>query len=327
MIKLWQEATYHQKLYCLLFIGLILRLGWAITIPIIPVSDSVIYATTAKNLLEFGVYGIDPNQPFSYWPVGTAAIYAAGYKLFGLNPWTVVFLNITASLGLIYSSATLAKRWLNERVSLLTAAFLTFWPSLIFYVTLFASEIFFSLFVNLSLLAWRIDSRHWVARTMLAGLMLSIATYIRPITLLLPFVLAGIELVQTKRYKRPTLAFLITIAVLTVTIAPWSVRNSRLHNGFVLISTNGAPNLWMGNNPNSTGTYMPLPMSVKNLNERVRAQLLGAKARQFIQEHPGRTAILYLRKLVHTHPQRDHSCPLERPRASNNIRKKCISSS
>lgn len=301
MNKLWRTASYQQKLTCILITGLVLRLIWVLLIPVTPVSDSVIYATTAKNIALHGVYGIEPNQPFSYWPVGTAAIYAIGYKLFGMSTATVIALNLVASLGLVYTSALLAQRWFDERVALVTAGFLALWPSLIFYVTVFASEIFFSLFVNLSLLAWRLDCRTWVTRTILSGLMLAIATYIRPITLLFPLLLFVIELVRTKTFIRPILAFFLSVLVLALAIAPWSVRNTRLHNGFVLISTNGGPNLWMGNNPNTTGAYMPLPEHVKNLNERDRAQLLGAEAKQYILEHPGRTATMFLRKLFHTH--------------------------
>ena len=56
-------------------------------------------------------------------------------------------------------------------------------------------------------------------------------------------------------------------AAIAATIAPWSIRNNAVFGEFVLLSTNGGPNLWMGNNPDSTGFYMPLPSSVDGLSE------------------------------------------------------------
>jgi hypothetical protein len=84
-------------------------------------------------------------------------------------------------------------------------------------------------------------------------------------------------------------------------IAPWTLRNLRELGSPVLISTNGATNTWMGNNPEASGAYMPLPPDVSGMNEVTRSELLRQRAEQFVVEHPGRAATLFFRKLIITH--------------------------
>lgn len=285
----------------MVLLGLFFRLVWGLLVPVEPVSDSVVYARTAENIALHGVYGVEPDKPFSYWPVGAAAVYALGYKLFGISSTVVVLLNLIASVALIYTSGLLACRWFDKKTALVTVGILACWPSLIMYVTIFASEIFFALFCNLALLAWRMETRRWVLRAVITGVMIAAASYVRPVSLLLPFVLGGIEIILTKRVAQSVIAIFIVLVASAAVIAPWAVRNSQLHGGFVLISTNGGPNLWMGNNQDSTGSYMPLPEFTRKISEYERDKVLGAEAKEYMFENPGHTAIMFFRKLIDTH--------------------------
>lgn len=295
------NAAFERRLALVLVVGFCLRLAWALAVPVDPVADSVIYARTAENLALHGVFGITPDEPFSYWPVGTSAIYALGYVLFGVDTASAVGLNLAAGLLLVYTSALLARRWFGERTALWVAILLAAWPSLVMYVTLLASEIFFAVFVNLALLAWRSEAQRWKVAAVLAGLMIAAASYVRPVALLLPLVLASIELLRAHRPRRTLTVAAIALATAMLAIAPWAVRNLHLHGGLVIISTNGGPNLWMGNNPGSDGGYMPLPESVRTLSEYDRAAHLGNEAKRYMLENPARTAAMFLRKLADTH--------------------------
>lgn len=294
-------TAFDRKLFGILLAALALRLAWALAVPVEPLADSVIYARTAENLALHGVFGIEPDQPFSYWPVGTSAIYALGHLAFGAGPLGAIVLNLIAGLLLVATSALLARRWYGDSVALLTAAILAAWPSLVMYTTILASEIFFGVFVNLALLAWRHDARRWAMRALVAGLMIAAASYVRPVALLLPAVLAGIDLLQSRRLGRTVAVVTVAFAAVAVAIAPWAYRNTRLHGGFVMISTNGGPNLWMGNNPRSDGGYMPLPEEAMQFSEYERARRLGEEARRYMLDDPARTAALFVRKLVDTH--------------------------
>jgi hypothetical protein len=85
-----------------------------------------------------------------------------------------------------------------------------------------------------------------------------------------------------------------------VAIAPWSLRNARLFDRFVLISTNGGANTWMGNNPGSAGAYMELP-PLPGLNEAERDAYLGREARRYILDHPLRFVAATAVKVARLH--------------------------
>ena len=92
-----------------------------------------------------------------------------------------------------------------------------------------------------------------------------------------------------------------SVLAMSVCIAPWTFRNMRELGAPVLISTNGPANLWMGNNPDANGAYIPLPADVSPLSEVERSKVLGGRARQLTRSDPGRDAELVVRKLVITH--------------------------
>ena len=75
-IARWNAVSFNRRLAALVGLGLALRMLWALVMPVIPESDSYVYWVTAGNLADHGVFGMTPDDPFSYWPVGASAIYA-----------------------------------------------------------------------------------------------------------------------------------------------------------------------------------------------------------------------------------------------------------
>jgi hypothetical protein len=99
-------------------------------------------------------------------------------------------------------------------------------------------------------------------------------------------------------------AFIIgsVLAALSASLlfAPWAYRSVALFDRFVLVSANGGVNLWMGNNPESTGGYMALP-DKRFLNEVDRDHYYGHEALNFIQLHPVEYAKLSLNRAMMTY--------------------------
>ena len=79
---------------------------------------------------------------------------------------------------------------------------------------------------------------------------------------------------------------LFSLIVVAVTIAPWTIRNAKVFGHFVPMSTSDGVNLWMGNNPNSSGSYLPLPAPVQGLSEYDQNKILSEDALLYISEHP-----------------------------------------
>ena len=134
--------------------GLLLRCIWAITIPLVPVSDSFAYDSFARTLVSHGVYGWSAEEPSAYWPVGTAAIVAATYWCFGDTYAGVVALNLVASVMTMYFVFRLGEAYFGAAAGLGASAIIAFWPNLIMFTTILSSELYFIALTVIGLYFW-----------------------------------------------------------------------------------------------------------------------------------------------------------------------------
>lgn len=266
-------------------VALVFRLSWAMTIPVVPVSDGHAYDVFAQNIaLGYG-YGWEPYKPSAYWPVGTSAIYAFFYWAFGHHYLVVALFQVAVGLAVVVAATYLARRWFDTQVALATAWILACWPLLIEYTTLLASELYFLLFVMAAYWFAGAPRPAW-ARGTLSGVFLAAANYVRPVALLLPPLLYAKEMLERHRQRAAILACVICVAATAACIAPWSLRNWHAFDRFVLMSTNGGRVLWMGNNPDADTGYMLEP-KLNVDNEADFDRLLGQRATEYILHEPG----------------------------------------
>jgi hypothetical protein len=290
-----------QSAIAVLVIALGLRLAWAILIPVIPVSDSVAYDALANTLATHGVYGWNPNEPTAFWPVGTSALYAALYTLFGHNFIPVVGLNIVLGTAIVGQTMWLTRLFCDNKTAIFAGSILAIWPSQIAYVTIIASELPFTFFVLLGFCAWYSPVLSRLAQGAATGLAFAAASYVRPIALLLPVVLWFTALPDLRKMREKLLVMMLAMMVIAASIAPWTIRNTRLYNHFMLLSSNGGVTLWMGNNPDSEGIYTSPPASMKNLNEYEREKQLSAIAWRYIIDHPFSFVVRTTKKAILLH--------------------------
>ena len=281
--------------------ALVLRVAWGILVPVVPVADSNAYDVFARVLTEHGVYGWTPGEPSAYWPVGTSAIYAAIYSVFGIAYPPIVALNIALSTCIVGLTMWLGIMFFNQTTATIAGGLMAVWPSEVFYVTILASEIPFTLFVLLGFGAWFTSGLSNTTRALTTGLALGAASYIRPVALLLPLIFWLSTLPNWHRARERFVVMILATAVIALMIAPWSARNTKLFGHLVLLSTNGGTNLWMGNNPESTGFYMPLPTATDSLDEYTRDTILGEQAKQYIKEYPVSFVMRTIQKAVMLH--------------------------
>ncbi|WP_170064731.1 ArnT family glycosyltransferase [Caldimonas caldifontis] len=296
--KPWPDA---RRLMWIVVAAVLLRLIWALLIPVVPLSDSAGYDIFARNLVEHGVFGWTPEQPFAFWPPGTSFLYAAMYWVFGYGHTSLIVLHILISVGLILTSARVAHRFYGEDAALWCGTLLAVWPTLIMFTTILASELLFALLTVAALDAWTARSGSAWRRGVLAGLLLGMAALVRPQALLLPGVY-GLALVLSSPNPRQVLGLQLRTAlmsglVMAVLIAPWAWRNYQLYDEFVLISTNGGITLWMGNTPGTGGSHMNVPASIAELPDNEQARVLGAMAREYILADPAAFAMRAVRKV------------------------------
>ncbi len=280
-------------------VALLLRLAWAACVPVDPVSDGVLYDAFAKSIASGHGFAFADGTMTEYWPVGTSAIYASLYVVFGEQPGVLPTFQALIGASIVYLTWRLAEQTLGGRVAAVAAWMTALWPLLIEFTTVNASELLFITVVLLALnvwISWRIPPTF---RMILWGASIAAATYIRPTALPIALALPAIQWLIDRNWRTLVHGLLVSAVTATLLFAPWSYRSLVLFDRFVLVSANGGVNLWMGNNPESTGGYMDLPARTF-ATEVDRDHFYGAVAVKFILTHPIEYATLSLKRAVTT---------------------------
>lgn len=300
--SLGEETAWPAALWGIVGLGLLLRIVWAVLIPVDPVSDGVAYHTFATNIVTHGVYGWNAEEPAAYWPVGTSAILAFLYLLFGVNFLPVVVLNIAVSVGVILQVFWLARHYFDVRAGLLAAAIIAVWPSLIMYTSVIASEVIFIFLLLGGLIAHEARWRNFWVGVLATGLLWAAAAYVRPLALLVPIVFGASALFRGQiGLVRAAIRLVLIFVIMGAAIAPWSARNTEVFGERVLISTNFGPVFWMGNNPDTNGGYQRTPPWAGELNEIQRSNRLKEEAFAYVAAEPGAFVLRTLAKFVRLH--------------------------
>jgi hypothetical protein len=281
-----------------LALGLVLRLVWTAAVPVVPVFDCRWYDQFARNLANGEGYGFGPGAPTAFWPVGPSFLYSLVYRAVGVHVEAAALFNVVVALVGIWFAMRFAELCFGRRIAVLTGLLLAVWPEQIEFVTVLSSELAFNLFLLMWVVAWRSESRglrsFWVRGTLM-GAAGAAACYMRPVGLLLPAVLLGIDLVRSRRMMRPVATAAVSCAVMLALIAPWTLRNWRELHGFAPISTNGGLNLYEGNHAGPFGEADALPEATDTMTEMERDRYGMREGLGYIRSHPGvfveRTAV------------------------------------
>jgi len=132
------------------------------------------------------------------------------------------------------------------------------------------------------------------------GLLWGVATLTRAGTLMYaPAIILWLLLAMPSWKMRLTAVVAVTIPFALV-LAPWAIRNTSVHGKFVPLSTQGGVQLYIANNPESTGVMAidqgrvdkTRAQRFPNFSEADRDKLFQAEAVKFIRENPRRFAQL-----------------------------------
>lgn len=303
-----EAKGWAPVVWLIVVIGLALRLGWALLAGVDPIeSDPQIYAVFSKNIALHGTYGFEPDQPGAFWAVGASAIYAGAYLLFGVGETAVIVTNLLFSVLILVGTYDLGRRWFGETTGRVALGIMAFWPTLILFTAVMASELHFLGLMLVALMAWdRAVAPGGLARRAgflaLAGLLFAGATYVRPIGLLIPAALAIAAVLRNPRQAGPTLvAAVVVTGLIFAAISPWSARNERVLGERVFLSTNFWPNFWIGNNPLGDGQFMYLPPETENMTEIERAHFMKEIALDNLRTYPVLTVLKWPMKAVRMH--------------------------
>lgn len=194
-----------------------------------------------------------PQYPGAWQPPGQTVFAAAALALSGGNLIGVKLAQVllgVLSVALVYG---LGRAWLGHPEGLVAAWICALYPNLVAFSHYLWSETLFT-FLLLGAL-WCLTRRPGapLARDALAGgLLLGLAALTRAtIFYFLPVLIAWMAWAYRPRWRQALAAGSLVALAATLLVVPWSVRNTRLHGGFVWIETNNGYNLWRGNGPDS----------------------------------------------------------------------------
>lgn len=265
MKSLTHSSAEHRGalvLMAVLILSLTLKLTvWAILLPTpdrFENLDSALYDSSARSLLHLGAFTPSPELPGiaeTRRTPGYPLFLAGSYALFGEHYAPVLFVQILISVATIALVYWLARRLWDTRVAALAAVLLLLdIPSFTSSLKVMSDTLFVFLTTALLAAGAAVILRDRKTLPALAvGVLLTLATFIRPVTyyLVVPLALGVILMAATKRWRWRTsmVVLLVIVAPYVLGVGAWQVRNGRLTGssefcsleGFSLLYYRGAP--------------------------------------------------------------------------------------
>ncbi len=259
----------HPVLLVLLVASGVRLVALAAAADAIPLLDERTYTQRAHALLDgrgflgsyqswvrhpTGMLSELPQYPGAWQPPGQTVLMAGVMALSGRSVLAVKLVQVvlsTLSVALVYA---LGRAWFGARAGLAAAWLAALYPNLIAFSHYLWSETLFVFWLLLALVALTRSREEppGVGDAVLGGVALGLGALTRgTLFLFLPVLAAWLVWAHRRRWRLALGRAALAVAVATLLIVPWSVRNTALHGGFVWIDTNAPYNLWRGNGPDT----------------------------------------------------------------------------
>ena len=263
--------------------------------------DEPAYYNLATNLATLHMYTASGTYPTAFFPPG----YPFLLSVFVFLGADIVALRIVNFVGLALSIILLHRlvRSIRGEVSGTAAAIMVlFYPVLIYTAGILYPQ---TIATTLLLLALVLIARSHVPsgrRAATAGITWGALILMVP-AFVFSMLVAGAWMLLAFRKSALWPTFLMFVFAALV-VGPWTVRNYKIFDSFVLVSTNGGVNLLLGNFEDATvsgrGTWIANYTDMtKGMYEAERDRFYRDKAIEWIQNNKMEAARLYVRKVLH----------------------------
>jgi hypothetical protein len=252
------------------------------------------------------------------YPLLLAAI-GAGAREYTASPARVKIAQAILGALAVWIVGLLARRAAGPAAGVAAAGLASVYPPLVWICAYVLSEALYSTIALIAVLLLdhamdlggpsgrRSSAGRSVAIATTAGLATGAAVLVRP-AMLFFFPLAFFWLLW---HRRLTLAVALTAGTVLV-VAPWTTRNLRVYDRFVLVASEGGVTFWTGNHPLARGEGdLAANPAIKAAELEFRAAHPAATAEEleplyyrdaldYIAAHPGRWLLLLVRKAFYT---------------------------
>ncbi len=258
-------------------------------------SDELEYHSLAASLVEDGVYAID-GKPTAYRPVGYPLFVASVYAFVGSSPLAVRFIQalLDVMIGLVLFR--LASRY-SKRSGFVAAGIWMIYVPAVLYANRLLSETFFTFLLILVALVATTGKPRGLTSWLLVGPLFALLTLIKPWMILF----VAFWYAHSVRLNTPPKTIVLSALLFFSLIAPWIVRNA-IQFGVPTLSLNSGINLYIGNNPRSTGAYkgvFPHELLRHSHDEVALDRNARSMAFAYLLEHPEKFVTNGLKKIGH----------------------------
>ncbi len=274
--------------------------------------DAEGYWELAQKLVageEFSLY--QPPRQVHRMP-GFPAVLALSMKIFGESRFAARCLLAVIGTAACASVYWLGRQLFDERVALIACGLTAISPVMTGLSVMFWSETLFALTLTLSLCCaahWlpaecrepKADSRYPFLWSLLTGISIAIATYVRPSWMLAGPLLAVLIVLFKKPRGKACLESTVMLLGLFGALLPWAWRNHEVSGHWVFTTLWSGPSLYDGLNPDANGDSNMQFFERDNLMAKMSEwdvdQHYKQAAWQYARQHPGRAVELTFLKL------------------------------
>jgi len=277
------------------------------------IQDQISYHALALRLLggfgytfDTGWYPFTPaNTPTAHWSFLYPLYLASVYSVFGVYPLVArllqtVFVGIATGF-LLYR---LSRRVFGETVALITVGIAALYTYFVYYSAALMTE---ALFMVASLgvleISYLLVERPTWLRAIFLGVVLAIAVLLRQAILLFIPVLF-IWLWSAGRKRLSLWHFFIPAFIVGLFVLPWTWRNYRVYDRFLLLNSNAGYAFYSSNHPalgskwTPENSVAPVPADLQGLNEAQMDSALMQRGLGFVAANPKRYLLLVLSRFA-----------------------------
>lgn len=284
------------------------------------------YWELARHLAAGEDFAIHTPPRYALRMPGFPAVLAGSILMFGESLFAArLVLALIGTLG-VYLVYVLGRDIADARTGLWAAGWTAVSPALVGFTPVVLGETCFAVAMTGCLIAGNrlkklIDSgasRTRIASTaLLTGVLIAVAVAMRPSWILAGPIFAGLLVSAAQRKRIASIAAVIVVSALVLTLLPWGIRNRQVTGHFTLTTFWMGPSLYDGLNPRATGDsdmrffdeeQLSLTMSEYEVDREYRR-----RAWEFVRNYPSKTAQLALAKLVRYWKPWPNAAQFDRP--------------
>lgn len=290
------------------------------------IQDQISYDALARSLLDGRGYSFTKNwypftppyTPTAHWSFLYPLYLAGVYAVTGYHPLIARLLQGAVGGALLcFLVYKIGRKVANEETGLVAASLAAVYGYFIYYNVALMTETFSIVLILLILyLSIELKENPTPIRWVGLGLSLGLAALLRQTVLLfVPFLFVWLFW-ELKKEGIRWWYFTIPIVIIVLIIAPWTLRNYRVYNQFLLLNSNAGYAFFASNNPNLETDWrndivvVPVPEDLVGQNEAQLDRALTHKAFESILSDPKRYLFLTLDKSLEYFrfwPSRDSS--------------------